>query len=107
MSEGWMKILEEETRKKGNATVARELGISASAVSLVLSGKYPASTDKIEKRIMGIYGADGMIDCPILGLIKPDKCATSWERAKKIGMKAGNPATIRLYKACAACELRN
>jgi len=31
----------------------------------------------------------------------------TWERAGKIGSRAGNPRTIRLYKACLKCDLRN
>ncbi len=107
MSKVWLKILADHANEKGNANVARELGISPTTVSLVLAEKYPASTDSVEKKVMGIYGIEGMVVCPILGVMLPDRCATNWERAKKIGMKAGNPATIRLYKSCLKCNLRN
>jgi hypothetical protein len=72
----------------------------------VLSGKYPASTDKIEHRVIAIYGHAGNVCCQVLGEISPARCADNWERAKVIKL-AGNPATIRLYMACRKCSLRN
>ena len=107
MGNAWRQILDEQAREKGNATVARELGVSPTTICLVRGGKYQAATSNIEKKVMGIYGASGMVDCPVLGVILPDRCATNWERANKIGMKAGNPRTIKLYKTCLKCDLRN
>ncbi len=107
MPEAWIRILAEQAREKGNAAVARELGVSPTTVSLVLAQKYPASTAAIEGKVTRIYGTDGLVACPVLGPILPDKCATCWERAKSIGMRAGNPATIRLYTTCLKCDLRN
>ena len=106
MSPPWMAILLREVEARGRAAVARELGISQSALSLVLSGKYPASTEKIETRVVAMYGNAGKVSCPILGEIRPTLCADHWTRAKVIKL-AGNPATIRLYMACRKCGLRN
>lgn len=107
MSEFWLEILKRQAEVHGRAAVARELGVSPSTISLVLSGKYPAATDGIEARVMAIYGHDGQVACPALGEIDPTMCVTYWERAQKIGVKCGNPATIRLYKCCLKCDLRN
>ena len=107
MSEFWLEILRRQADIKGRAMVARELGISASTISLVLSDKYPATTDAIEARVMAIYGHNGIVACPAMGNISPDLCIDLWEKAQKIGVKCGNPATIRLYKCCLKCELRN
>lgn len=106
MSDPWLAILIREVEARGRAEVSRELGISASALSLVLSGKYPASTAKIENRVVAIYGNAGNVVCPVLGELSPSRCADNWERARKIKI-AGNPATIRLYMACRKCGLRN
>lgn len=103
---GWLEILDREVGRKGAAQVARELGVSCTTISLVINNKYGASRDKVQARVQKIYGnADG-ISCPVLGAITPARCVETWERAKKIGIRAGNPATIRLYKACLKCELR-
>lgn len=101
---GWMNNLREAVEARGAAEVARELGISKTTISLVLSGKYGAATDRIEEKVEKIYGPNGVI-CPILGQIEPGRCAGVRERAKHIGMKAGNPETLRLYKTCFKCGL--
>lgn len=107
MSEIWLEILRRQIANRTTSLVARELAVSPTTISLVLSGKYGASTDKIERRVMRIYGNGDGITCPVLGRISPLKCVETWELAGKIGSKAGNPRTIRLYKACLKCDLRN
>jgi hypothetical protein len=103
----WIDILRREVNAKGPKQVAKELGISRSAVDLVCQGKYAASTAKIEARVKKIYGNNGGgIDCPVLGSITPNVCSDKWTLAKKIGMKAGNPDTLRLYKTCSNCSVR-
>jgi hypothetical protein len=108
MGDGWKQVLANQVDVKSAGVVARELGISTTTVSLVLSGKYGASTDNIERKVIAIYGEDGQVDCQQLGVkITPAKCVENWELAKKIGIKASNPAKIRLFKACLKCRLRN
>lgn len=103
----WIEILRKEVASKGPKQTAKELGISRSAVDLVCQGKYNASTAKIEERVKKIYGNDtGGITCPVLGSISPNTCSEKWNLAKKIGMKAGNPETLRLYKTCMNCSVR-
>lgn len=102
----WIDILKREVAAKGPRQVAHELGVARSSVDLLCHGKYPADTGKMEKKIEAIYGTKGGIECPVLGAITPLKCAESWKRAKAIGMKAGNPETLRLYKACQGCAVR-
>lgn len=106
MSDAWFAILRRQVDAKGRAVVCRELGISPGSLSLVLSDKYPASTDNIEKIVIKIYGSSGMVNCAVLGEIEPSRCADNWERAQVI-KGAGNPATIRLYIACRKCDLRS
>lgn len=107
MSAAWLEILRQQVSTKGQAAVARELGVSPTTISQVIGGKYPASTENIEKKIMRIYGSGSGIDCPTLGEITPQRCVDTWEKAKRIGVGAGNPATMRLYKTCRKCELRS
>lgn len=103
----WIDILRKEVEAKGPKQVAKELGISRSSVDLVLSGKYAASTRKVEDRVKRIYGnLGGGIDCEVLGAISPNTCSEKWNLAKKIGMRAGNPETLRLYKQCLKCVVR-
>jgi hypothetical protein len=101
----WLAILQKHVDQKGSQAVIRELDISATTLSLVLRGKYQASTERIEQRVMAIYGEDGKVICPILGQIEPSKCIDNYQRAQAI-RAAGNPATIRLYMACRKCTFR-
>lgn len=107
MSVMWLEILRRQVQLRGASLVAREMGVSATTISLVLSGKYGASTDKIERRAMRIYGSGDGVACPELGKITPRKCVETWERAGKIGSRAGNPKTIKLYRVCLKCDLRS
>ncbi|MHB1350083.1 MAG: helix-turn-helix domain-containing protein [Desulfobulbaceae bacterium] len=107
MSEMWLELLRRQVQLRGASMVARELGVSPTTISLTLNGKYGASTDKIERRVMRIYGDGTGVDCPVLGKITPRKCVETWERAGRIGSRAGNPRTIKLYKLCMKCDLRS
>lgn len=102
----WIDLLKRQVEGKGPKLVARELGISRSAVDLVVQGKYKANSEKIMLRVQKIYGHNGGIECPIKGLITPIECAENFRKAKLIGMKAGNPETLRLYKTCMSCSVR-
>jgi len=101
----WLGILQKHVDQKGSQAVIRELDISATTLSLVLRGKYQASTDRIEQRVMAIYGTDGKVTCPILGQIEPSKCIDNYQRAQTI-RTPGNSQTIRLYMACRKCTFR-
>lgn len=102
----WIEILRREVDSKGPRQVAKELGVSRATVDLVCQGKYGASTAKIQEKVKNIYGHQGGVLCPVLGLITPNLCAEKWHLAKKIGMRAGNPDTLRLYKKCMTCQVR-
>ncbi len=102
----WLSLLRDQVRDRGQAAVARELGRSRSAVSMVLSGKYPAGTDAIEAAVLALYGGDGLVPCPVLGSVEPGICAGHCDRAKRLGLCAGNPQTLRLRKACLNCSIR-
>lgn len=102
----WEAELRSHVAQKGMRQVAHELGISKPTVSLVCRGKYGASTDRIRDRVAKVYGNGGLTICPVLGEITPGKCAETHRRAKTIGLKAGNPQTVALFKACLNCPVR-
>jgi DNA-binding transcriptional regulator YdaS (Cro superfamily) len=102
----WIEILKKEVAARGPKQIAHELGVSRTTVDLVCHGKYPGSTERVEKRIRSIYGTDGHVSCPVLEQISPARCADTWRKARAIGMKAGNPETLKLYKACLKCTIR-
>ncbi len=103
----WIEILRKEVEAKGPKRVAYELGVSRATVDLLCRNQYPADTGKMEAKIKAIYGTRDGITCPVLGAISPSRCAETWKKARVIGMRAGNPETLKLYKACQGCGVRN
>lgn len=101
----WLSILRDQVAAKGLPTVARELGVVKSTVSMVVNSKYPASTDRIQARVLATYGGQ-TVTCPVLGGIDAAACATNQDRAKRIGLRAGNPETLKLFKTCSNCPVR-
>lgn len=100
----WIDTLKKLVTEKGLGQVARELNVSKTTVSLVMAGKYQASSDKVQERVVLVYSKDGIL-CPVLGRIEPTACADIRERANKIGLKAGNPESLRLFVRCLKCPL--
>ncbi len=110
----WIEILRREVdaiaadgKRKGSAVVAAEIGYSRATVDLVLKGTYAGNLQAVAERVMSIYGANGKVLCPILGEISPQLCANNWQTAKRVGIKAGNPQTMKLHHKCLRCSLRN
>jgi len=102
---GWLEILRDQVAAHGLPVVARELGVAKSTVCMVAKGTYPARTDKIEARVLAVYGG-ATVTCPVLGGIDAAACAAHQDRAKRIGLRAGNPETLRLFKCCSNCPVR-
>jgi Abortive infection C-terminus len=48
-----------------------------------------------------------VINCRVLGCISAAVCASNSEFALTVGMSAGNPDTLRLYKSCLLCVGRS
>jgi transcriptional regulator with XRE-family HTH domain len=102
-------LLRQRVEASSQAVVARELGVSKSAISQLLSGKYGASTAKLDARIMTMFGGQkGAFVCPHTNEeINPIDCAETWELATAAGRRVpGNPVTLRQYHACRNCEIR-
>lgn len=104
-----ISLLRQQVAAKGQAAVARELGISKTAVSQILNGKYQASTEHVESRVMRLYGNRGALVCPHREEeISPAECAETYNRAATVGLRAtGNPDTMRQHHACRHCPVRS
>ena len=105
MTETWLKILSQHLKEKGPTKVSSEIGYSKATLNLCVNGKYK-KTEKVKIRVMAIYGNNGRVQCPVLGKISPDKCAGNFEMAKRVGIRVGNPDTMRLHKTCITCPVR-
>lgn len=106
LSDKARQILLHHIDRKGRKAVSAEVGISTESISMLLNDKYPASTKRMEKRIINTYGNQGRITCPVLGQIDVSRCATNHQRAL-VGLTPSNPRTLQLWHACRRCELRD
>jgi hypothetical protein len=84
----------------GIAAVARRIGMSRTALSLYLAGRYPAkSTTAIETRILRTL--TGRLPCPAIGAeVTPDECAD--RRARP--MPTSSPRALRQWHTCRTCS---
>lgn len=104
-SMAWLSMLRDQVAARGLPAVAKDLGVAKSTISMAVNGKYPARTDKIEARVLAVYGGATVV-CPVLGAIDAAVCAANQDRARRIGLRAGNPETLRLFKTCSTCPVR-
>jgi DNA-binding transcriptional regulator YdaS (Cro superfamily) len=102
-------LLRQRVEAQGQGVIARELGISKTAVSQILSGKYQADPGHILARVLNIYGSGDELTCPHKGVkITPAECAAQYGRAQAVGLRAtGNPETLRQHHACLKGEIRS
>lgn len=98
--EPWFALFEKAVAASSKTAVAHRLGISRSAVSLVMSDKYGAATDKIAARVLAVYS---VVDCPYLAqAISQEDCAAHAGRA----IPTSSPRAVRHWKACQTCPNR-
>ncbi len=96
----WLTLLAADVAKTGSkAATARRVGISRTAVSLALAGKYPAEdTSRIEARVLAALA--GRVPCPHEGtdIARP----TCTDRSGR-PMPMSSPAELRAWMACRTC----
>lgn len=98
----WLETLRQAVadHKRGIAGVAEQLDCSRTTLSLVLAGKYPAKTNRIEARVLNTYAR---IDCPHLGeTITQAQCRGFAERPAP----TNSPRDMRHWRACQGCPLK-
>lgn len=95
--EHWLELLKARAEATSKAAVALELGVSRTAVSLVLAGKYPGKTDRMRERVLEMLSR---VRCPYSGgMVSPADCA---EMAGK--MPTSSPGALRWWRRCQRCE---
>jgi len=93
----WLNLLTNAVKNSSKAQVAISIGVSRTTISLVMNGKYPASTDKIEALVMATYSR---VDCPHLGESIP---ITECKRHCSENAPTSSPRAMRLWRACQTC----
>jgi len=94
----WLTLLTAAVNGSSKAQVALDLGVSRTTISLVMNGKYPASTEKIESLVMALYSR---VECPHLGESIP---ITECKRHCSENAPTSSPRAMRLWRACQTCQ---
>ncbi|TBV12781.1 hypothetical protein [Stutzerimonas kirkiae] len=94
----FVTLLAREVEQSNRTRAGERIGMSRSAVTLVLANKYPSpSTAGIERRVMDTLGR---IDCAALdGVITVEQCQTYRERPAP----THNPMAMQHWRACQHC----
>lgn len=95
----WLEILRREVEASSQSAVARRLGVSTAMVSQALRGLYKASTTRLEALVIGTFGEDITVDCPVCGEIPLRRCAQ--EQRRKFSVHS--PQRVALSVACRTC----
>ncbi|KIO49622.1 LacI family transcriptional regulator [Nitrosospira sp. NpAV] len=93
----WMSLLASAVAASNKAKVAEDLGVSRTAISLVVSGKYPASTDKIAARVIETYGR---VICPHLG---EEITLAECKQYHTGQVPTSSPRAMKHWRACQTC----
>ncbi|MGB0893250.1 MAG: helix-turn-helix domain-containing protein [Parashewanella sp.] len=91
----WKQVLIEQCNEHGQVHVAKELGVSKTAISQLVNDKYPGDLERMQKLVEGAY-MDQVVVCPILGEISLHDC----DKHQRNTNTSGNPQRLRVYKAC-------
>ena len=98
----WLKILQDAVDKEpdnNKAAVARKIGISRTAVSLCLAGKYRGETDKVEQKVLAALSPD-VHQCPFLETpVGKGICNTQRESV----MPTNSRYRLQWWQACQEC----
>lgn len=102
----WLDMLRAAAQATSTAEVARELSrlgkkpIGRSAISLILNGKYPAKTDRIETLVLTRWAR---VHCPHLAV------EISYAECRDYHTKdapTSSPFAMRHWRACMDCKNR-
>lgn len=91
----WIATLRAAVDRSSIRQVARQIDLSPTAISQVLSGKYRARTDGIAARVRDHLMAQD-VDCPVLGRITTARCDVE----QREPFSTANPVAICRYRAC-------
>jgi hypothetical protein len=94
----WIQALHRESQPPSSQRAcAHRLGISAATVNLVLNGRYPSRTNRIEALVREKL-LDAPRECPVLGEISADRCLD-----EQTSPYYPDPIRSALSKSCPTC----
>lgn len=94
----WVSLLAREVEQSNRTKAGERVGVSRTAVTLLLQNRYPSpSTERMERRVMDVLGR---IQCVALGeVITAKQCQTYRERPAP----THNPHAMQHWRACQHC----
>ncbi len=90
----WKQVLIEQAQQHGQLAVAKELGVSKTAISQLINDKYPGDLTRMQKLVEGAY-MNQVVQCPIMGELSLHECDKHQRNTS-----TSNPLRLKLYKAC-------
>lgn len=97
----WLDELARLADAEGLRGAGERIGYHASAVSMIISGKYQGDVDRVEQMVRGALMAL-TVNCPVLGQIGRDQCLTE----QKEPFRATSRHRAQLFHACKTCPNR-
>jgi len=94
----WLTMLKQAVERSSKAAVAMELGVSRTTISLVVDGKYPAKTDKIEVLVLNTYGR---VICPFSG---DEITLAVCKKHHTSAVPTSSPRAMKHWRTCQGCE---
>lgn len=91
----WIITLAHACNRSSQSAVAKDLGYSGSAISLVIGNAYNGDLGRIEQMVRGAFMAETVV-CPILGEMTRDVCQT-WQKKH---FSTASSHRVRMYQAC-------
>lgn len=102
----WLDLLRTEVAanndkngKGGLKKTATRLGYSRTTVSLVIAGKYPGETDKVEVRVLERLGS---VECPATAMQAMPYAECQMMRTREA--PTHNPMQMRFWRQCQSCS---
>jgi hypothetical protein len=96
----WLQLLRDAVAHSSQTAAAERIGMSRTAVSLVLAGKYPGKTDRVADRVMRVFG---QVQCTHTGQpISLTVCVSYANRRTPLN----NPLELTHWRTCRTCAHR-
>lgn len=93
----WLTILKLAVEATSMTAVASKLEVSRTTISLVLSGKYPAKTDKIAAKVLDMFARITCVHtCVEITHAECRALSTS-------AVPTSSPQAMRHWRACQSC----
>lgn len=98
-TESRLEALRQVVAASNITRIAKQIGVSRPALSLVLAGRYHADPDRVLAKFWRWHTG---VDCPHLGQRLTDDQCRDYAHAKR----PGNPLGLAHYRACRQCPHR-